>query len=262
MDKKESKRRIAYEVLIFLGVVALMTLITRLWPILLLTMVVILICALRLLFIRVRTVEAIEPAPPVPEPPQAETELDIVIKAFGLLQRRITEQLAYQYPGSRWVWGVTNAIERFRRGEPLIILLNRAGGYQKAQVAVHNLIFKGLYCLTAETKPIPPAAPEAPRRAAAPPDPFDGDDDVEEEALPDEAPINYERLAFEWVDANMAGINAKYNESIAQKQPEMLIPSEELPHPDSWPDVCVELKRNGFTAADFCEDGIKVNIAQ
>jgi hypothetical protein len=91
----------------------------------------------------------------------------------------------------------------------------------------------------------------------------DGEDNAEtEETLSDEAAINYGRLAFEWVDANMADINARYNESIAQSQNEMLIPSDELPHPDSWPDVCVELKRNGFTAADFCEDGIIVNIAQ
>ena len=260
MNKKELKGRIAAEALVFLGVVLLLAFIIRIWPIILLALAVMLICVLRLLFLRVRTVKVVEPTPPVPEPPQTETELGIIAKAFGLLQRRITEQLELQYPGARWVWGVTNAIERFRCGEPLIIMLNRAGGYQRAQVAVHNLIFKGLYYQTAEAQPVQPAVPETPRRIE-PPDPF-GDGFEFDEPLPDEAPINYGRLAFDWVDANIADINTRYNESIAKNQSEMLIPSEELPHPDSWPDVCEELKRNGFTAADFCEDGIVVNIAQ
>jgi hypothetical protein len=58
----------------------------------------------------------------------------------------------------------------------------------------------------------------------------------------------------------MVDINAKYNEAIAQSKDEMLSPAAELPHPDSWADVCAELKHNGFSVAEFCEDGIKVNI--
>ena len=261
MNKQEVKGRIAYEALVFLGAIALLTLITRLWPILFLVIVVMLVCVLRLMFIRVKTVKAIAPATPTPESPPVETEISIITKAFGLLQRRISEQLEAQYPGARWVWSATNTIEHFKMGEPMIILLNRAGGYQKAQVVVHNLLFKGLDYLTVKT-PVASVAPVTPPKTETP-EILDGDDGAEvEEPLPDEAPVNYGRLAFEWVDANMADINARYNESIAQSQSEMLIPSEELPHPDSWPDVCAELKRNGFTAADFCEDGIQVNVTQ
>jgi hypothetical protein len=36
------------------------------------------------------------------------------------------------------------------------------------------------------------------------------------------------------------------------------IAAENLPHPDSWQEICEELKRNGFTVAASCEDGIKI----
>lgn len=263
----ERKRRIAHEVMILLGVLALLTFITRLWPILMMVMLGILICALRLLFVKAKTAEAIAPASPPSEPPSPESELSIVQKAFGLLQRRITEQIGMQYPGARWVWGVTNAIEHFKNNAPLIILLNGAGGYNKAQVVVHNLMFRGLRFVSLETERIqpitPPAASPVPPPTELPAELQDdnGCDETENE-LPDEVPVNYERLAFEWVDANMESINARYNESLAEKQSEMLIPSEDLPHPDSWADVCKELKRNGFAVADLCEDGIKVNTMQ
>jgi len=260
-DRNELKSRIASEVIIILGILALLTFITRLWPILLLVMLGIIISALRLLFIRFRTVEVIVPAEPVTAPPP-ETEISITQKAFGLLQRRIREQLEMQYPGARWVWGAPNAILRFQNNEPLIILLNRAGGYCKAQVAVHNLMFKGLRFLTLETRADEPVI-------TAPVDnPADDIDDsvhessVSESGVQDEdLPVNYERLAFEWVDANTAEINEICNEAIAQSEKETLIAAENLPHPDSWPDICEELKRNGFSVAASCEDGIKIILS-
>ena len=253
----EKKRRIAYEVLILLGVLVLLTFITRIWPVLLLALVGVIICAMRLLFLKVKTVEPVEPVPP-PQPPPPETELSLVRKAFGLLQCRISEWVELQYPGARWVWGIPNAIERFRLSEPLIILLNGAGGYQKAQVFVCNLLFKGLRFLTLESQPENTDSAESLELEQ----PDDAADDDPQDDLPEDVPVNYGRLAFEWVDANMAGLDARYNESIAQNQTDMLIPSEDLPHPDSWPDVCDELTRNGFTEAVICEGGITVNITQ
>ena len=259
---KDMKRRVDYELLIFLGIVALMTFIVRLWPLLLLAMVCMLICALRMLFLRFKTVEVIVPAVAA-EPPPPESELSIMGRAFGLLQRRITEHLEQQYPGARWVWGTQNAMERFKRNEPLIIFLNSAGGYNKAQVVVNNLMFVELRYQTLEPEVDLPAEPTEPISPDDLDDPDDSDGtDTEEENTSGDEPINYGRLAFDWVDANMVDINAKYNEAIAENKTVMLIPAEELPHPDSWPDVCAELRRNGFDLADFCEDGIQVNITQ
>jgi hypothetical protein len=259
-DNNDRKRRIAHEVLVFLGILALMTLIMRLWPVFLLVLVGILICALRMLFLRVRTVEVIVPAPAADTPP-SETELSIIQKAFGLMQRRISEQLDLRFPGARWVWEMPNALERFRYNEPLIVLLNRAGGYNKAQVMVHNLLFHDLRYCTLETETDFSVVDPDPFGLGLNEDPADtGDPEPAEDAPMEDEPINYGRLAFEWVDANTVDISAKYNEAIAQNESGLFIPAAELPHPDSWPDVCAELKRSGFTAADFCEDGITVKI--
>jgi hypothetical protein len=257
-DKNEIKSRIASEVLIILGILALLTLITRLWPILLLVMLGIIVCALRLLFIRLRTVEVIVPAEPV-APPPPETELSILQKAFGLLQQRISEELEAQFPSARWVWESQSAIQRFKNNEPLFVLLNRAGGYCKAQVIVHNLMFKGLRFQTLDTG----AAPTA-KNAACDDAPNDVDDSIcealesENAAHDDDVTVNYSRLAFEWVDANATAINEMCNEAIAGKETETLIHADILPHPDSWQDICEELKRNGFSATALCEDGIKI----
>jgi len=263
----ERKARIAHEVIIILSVLALLMLVLRLWPVLLLVMLAIIACALRMVFLRLRTVEVIAPADLIPEPPPPDTEMSIVRKAFGLLQIRISENINQTYPAARWVWGVPNVIENFKNNLPLIILLNSAGGYQKAQVQVSNLMFKGLHYITAGVQPDgSDAHSEHDDSESDPSEDADADDDgadTDEDNIPsDEAPINYGCLAFEWVDASMVSLNTRYNEAIAQGQSEILIPSDDLPHPDSWPDVCDELKRSGFSVADFCEDGIRVNITQ
>ena len=51
MKDRDFKRRIAYEVLIILGVLALLLFVCRLWPILLLVILGIFVAAIRLLFL-------------------------------------------------------------------------------------------------------------------------------------------------------------------------------------------------------------------
>ena len=63
MKDKDFKRRIAYEVLIILGMLALLLFICRLWPILLLVILGIFVAALRLLFLSQRQVEVMHPLP-------------------------------------------------------------------------------------------------------------------------------------------------------------------------------------------------------
>jgi len=57
MNDKKRQRHIAYEVLVILGQLALLTYITRLWPILLLVILGIFVAALRLLFLSSQKVE-------------------------------------------------------------------------------------------------------------------------------------------------------------------------------------------------------------
>jgi hypothetical protein len=247
---RDFKRRIAYEVLFSLGALGLMCLITRLWPLLFLVIPGILTTALRLLFLSAKRTESPLPAATPPEPPRQDTEQDAVRIAFGVLQRRIAGQVTARYPAAKWVWAESNATERFAQGLELIILLNRAGGFKKAEVQVHNLQFRGLLYEN--------AASESPEEAAS----GSGDDDNPDNAYGGADRTDYSVLAFEWADANLLALNTRSNNVIAAGESAMLIPAHDLPHPDSWPDICSELTRNGFSGAAVNESGILVSLPE
>ena len=238
---RNSKKRVAYEVLIILTALALLCYITRLLPLLFLVVPFILITALRLLFVSVKKAEP--PVQPVilPAPTRPDTEQDIVRIAFGILQRRVTDQVTARYPAARWVWEAPNATERFAEGLQLTIMLNRAGGYKTTAVQVNNLQFRGLL--------YEPAEPDEPEAA-----PLAGDDDEER--------TDYSVLAFEWAEANLLALNTRCNEALARSETTMLIPARGLPYPDSWPDICGELSRSGFAGATTQDDGILVTLPQ
>ena len=77
MNDKNRQRHIAYEVLVILGQLALLTYITRLWPMLLLVILGIFIAALRLLFLSSQKVEPVKPLLTLPPPKQPPTEKDL-----------------------------------------------------------------------------------------------------------------------------------------------------------------------------------------
>ena len=88
-----------------------------------------------------------------------------------------------------------------------------------------------------------------------------GDQTAEPEEPPaEQKEVDYGLLSFEWVEANMQRLNALNNEAVAAGQDGFRISAEELPHGDSWPTLCAELVRNGFTAAEPMADGIHVKI--
>jgi hypothetical protein len=169
-----------------------------------------------------------QPPPPIPRP---ETEADLLRRAFGLIQRRITEHLAGYYPDARWVWETPNPQAHIAEGEPVHILLNRAGGYQRAEVRIHQLQFRGLKFCTLE-QPEEPLPPE-----------------------PDNTDFSF--LAYEWVEAHLALLN----ECIEGKT-ELHLEADELPDPASWPEICAELMRNGFGEAVVTATGITLKIPE
>ena len=144
MNQKEFKRRMAYEVLIILGMLALLTFICRLWPILLLIILGIFIAAIRLLFLSSKKVEVIEPMPQAPEPVKEPTERDVRELAYAVILKRITELITDEYPDARWVWENPNAKQCIQNGEEVYVLLNRAGGYRRAKVVIANLQVLGI----------------------------------------------------------------------------------------------------------------------
>ena len=176
---------------------------------------------------------------PMPPPARPDNEADILRHAFGLIQRRITEHLAGTYPEARWVWETPNAQARIVAGEPVHILLGRAGGYRRAEVRIDRLLFKGLKFESVPESQPPPEGPSG---------------------EPDET--DYSLLAFEWVDSHVQELNQRGNELVGHGETEICIAADELPDPDSWPDICAELMRNGFSEAVVTETGITTKLPQ
>ena len=229
-----------------LGMLALLTFICRLWPILLLVLLSILIAALRLLFLSSRKVEVIEPlpCPLLPEPVRGPTEKDVQELAYSVILRRVTELVLSEYPEARWVWEAPNAERLIRENQEVFILLNRAGGYRRARVVIQNLQVLGI-----EYNPLPLEAES---------DQEDHTPETEEEPETQ----NYELLAFEWADAHIFELNARCNEAIGENLSEVVLLAEELPIRDSWADICRELVRAGLTDVQCVSEGIRINLTQ
>ena len=127
----DKKKHLLNDIVVVIMLLAALLTIVRLWPLLLLLLIGLIAYALWVLFHVARQPVKTEPAP-LPMLPAPVTEQSLLSAAFGLLQRKITEQVVIRYPDARWVWGASNTFDQFAAGQPLTILLNSAGGYQKA----------------------------------------------------------------------------------------------------------------------------------
>lgn len=259
MNDKNRQRHIAYEVLVILGQLALLTYITRLWPILLLVILGIFIAALRLLFLSSQKVEPVRPLPTLPPPQQPPTEKDLQSAAYTIVQCRITQILSAKFPEARWVWENPRAIEGILAGNPIYVLLNRAGGYRRGRVVIQQ--FQVVDIVFDEKQPTPtpstpvPASDLNPARNPAPPAPVPEDD---EEPMPE----NFGPLAFNWVESHVIDLNEQCNEAVAEGLSEYLIPAQELPVTESWDAICEALIHSDFRGAHCCDEGIIIEIEQ
>ena len=245
MNKKDQKRHMAYEALVLLGMLALLTFICRLWPILLLIILGIFAAVIRLLFLSSRKIEVIVPLPLLPEPVKETTEKDVQVLAYSVILRRVTELVLSEYPEARWVWEAPNAEKLIQESQEVFILLNRAGGYRRAKVVIRNLQVVGIEY-----------NPQVEENAVLEPE----DNAPEPEEEPEEQ--NYELLAFEWADAHIFELNARCNEAIGENLSELILLAEELPVRESWADICRELIRAGLTDVQCVSEGIKINLTQ
>ena len=124
----EKKKHLLSDIFTVIMFIAALLAIIRLWPILLLLLIGLIACALWTLFHVAKQPVKTESAPP-PMLPEPVSEQSMLTTAFGLLQRRITEQVVARFPNARWVWSMPDAFSQFAAGRPLIIMLNGAGGY-------------------------------------------------------------------------------------------------------------------------------------
>lgn len=261
MTKKEWQRRMAYEALVILGMLALLLFVCRLWPILLLVILGIFAAVLRLVFLSSPKVQPIRPEQPTsvaPAPQQAVTNREAEntedAQSFGDLQTQITSWVRQEYPNARWVWKYPDAKARFQRGEDMAILLNRAGGYREAVIYLQGKrLFEIQYlCAPAEKPQLEePASPPEEQPA------------MEEAASQPETsqPEDYSLTAFEWVESHLEELNTLCNECIAQKQDFLLLTGGDLPEPAAWSALCQELLRNGLSCR-VQEEGVQIEITR
>ena len=247
--KKDWVRSMTYEAIVILGVIALLTFICRLWPLLLFVMLCLIGAAIRLLFLKVKdvTTQQEPEVVSVPEPkPKPVTERDVKDLAFSVILTRITELVEADYPKAKWVWEKPNAKALVLAGDEAYIILSGAGGYRRARLVVENLQLKSLDYMTVSQKPkeIDEDLPED----------FDEEDDDAE------IPVNYELMAFEWAESNVIELNERCNNAVGEGKEEMLIPADELPVPESWECICTELNRAGLENLEIVPEGIKIKF--
>lgn len=259
MNDRNRNRHMAYEALVILGLLALLLYITRLWPILLLVILGIFIATLRLLFLASRKVEPVEPLLALPEPKkqQEPTEKDMLVLAYQVIQHRITQILKAKYPDARWIWENPRAQEDIFLGNPVYIILNKAGGYRKGLVLIRNLqVFDVVF--DAAPKEQPGEKPPVITKPISEPIP---QEDVSEEDE-DDIPEDFGLLAFQWVEAHVIELNERVNEAIGKRESSILISASELPVQESWLEICKELERNDLSGAICHKDGIIIEFEQ
>ena len=245
---KDFVRRMTHEALIILEMLAFFTFMFRLWPLLLLVIFLILLGAVRLMFLKAKASTVQQAEEVKEEPNRAPTEKDVRDLAYSVILTRISELVSSEYPTAKWVWEKPNARKLIENGEEVCIILSGACGYRRAKVKIQNLQVVGLEYLAAKPLEKPEVVEE-----------------VDEEAI-DEAseptPVNYELLAFEWAEAHVIELNDRCNEAIGQGKTELILMSEELPTRESWENICTELKRAGLEDVEVITDGIKINLQQ
>ncbi|WP_409969302.1 hypothetical protein RFF05_05065 [Bengtsoniella intestinalis] len=245
---KLKTRALAQDVLTTIGLIILVLLFLRLWPLLLLAIVCAIVAAVRLLYINLdKYTEPVEEIPPVPVYRSVENEAELRAAAFQILQNRITQQLCECYPDARWVWETHAPINALANGDVLAILLNHAGGYRRATIVVKELqfvtlVFDGL------SNPTPCQEHK---------DEDDDTEDDEEDETPaptePEPPTDYSFLAYHWVNDHLTMLNALCNEAISKNEYIVVLTAEQLPEMESWPAICDCLAENELGAT--VEDG-------
>lgn len=255
MNDKNKHRHMAYEAMMVLMQIALLTFIIRLWPILLLMILGIFVAALRLLFLSSKKVEPVKPLPTSLPPTQPPTEVDMASMAFCIIQRRITQILQGKFPEVRWIWENPRAREDIITGNAVYVLLNKTGGYRRGRVVIRNFHVFDIVFEDEKPKHEDPASPPPVDPKPAPPVPTPHE---EEEELPE----NYGLIAFQWVEAHVMELNDRCNEAIGEGFTEYLIPASELPVSESWEEICKELIRNDLHGAQCCDEGIIIEFEQ
>ena len=245
MRKPNDVKGFAQDALIIICLVIFLSFMFRFWPITILAIIALLV----VLVIRACKKQPQEEV--VHEQPQERqskliTDKDLFPLEYGVLTSKISQLVEQEYPGAQWIWERPNVRKLLQNGEEIFIRLNKAGGYRRVKVHITNLFVRGLEVVPKaneqQVKPIQEKEPEV----------------TKEEPMK----VNYELMAFDWVENHIAELNERCNNAIGDGKDSILLTAEELPVQESWASICEELKRMDLSAVEMIPEGIKITLLQ
>lgn len=234
MEKKLAKLNKA---VIILGIIAILTLLFRLWPFFFIALA---------LFIGARIWCRILSAKLPKESDVKRPAKRRTSRAKKGIGEQVNMWVTADYPNAKWVWAHVDTPKRIANGEDVFIILNGAGGYRRARVNITGNIVVALEYMKA---PIKESVPEQKLEVIP-----------AENVAPEKQSENYDLMAYEWVEAHINELNERLNEAVGDGNSDYLLSAKELPIPESWTSVCAELKRAGVSEAECVEEGIKIKI--
>ena len=243
MTNKDKKIQRTAKCLTAFGVIALLSLAFRLWPVFILAVFLSAVAGARYVYLTKK--ETAEQADETVREPK-EKEKPVTPRKESLqdfVTDSINKLMASEYPEEDWIWEYPDAVSRLEKREDVCIILFGSNGFRKAKV-----VFSG-YSATAlefpeETveEPIESDSPSQTQSASA--------------VVPD-----YGLIAFEWADAHITELNGRCNDAIGRGEKELVLDLAELPVRESWDALCEELLRAGVKSAECRENGIAIGLA-
>lgn len=234
MEKKLAKLNKA---VIILGVIAILTLLFRLWSFFFIALALYIGARIWCRILRAKLPKESNVKRPV------KRRSSRAKKGIG---EQVNMWVTADYPNAKWVWAHVDTPTRIANGEDVFIILNGAGGYRRARV---NIIGNIVVALEYMKAPIRESVPEQKLEV------------IPTENVTVEKPsANYDLMAYEWVEAHINELNERLNEAVGSGISEYLLSAKELPIPESWTSICTELKRAGVSEAECVQEGIKIKI--
>lgn len=231
MTREEKNAERSAKVLSGAFVVLLFALMLRLWPVLIASVAVCAVSGAMCLYY-VKRAQKSEEKPCGEEPPKAE-QTDLHAQFCGL----VGAMIAKEYPECDWQWEHPDPLALLKKGEDVYVFLRQKEGYKRALVQMQGFFPKGL------TFP---------------------DEQKQENAEPPKQiaeRVDYDLVAFEWMEANLARLNERCNDAIGAGEGELVLSPSELPERGSWEKLCEMLQREGLQGVQPTEDAIKITLS-
>ena len=247
MNTKQRKQSHVCDALEILVALLLLVFINRLWPILLLVILGVFVVALRLAFLPCREDETES----CPREQSRSAEKSAPDQQYTTIVQQVAGLVRHDYPDARWVWESPRAREHIEAGENVYILLDHAGGFQKAEVQIRDMCTVSLKYETKE--PAVGVGSQATETHST---------EESEPVQPEDEPMqeDYSLLAFEWVESNIIDCNRRCNDAIGHGVADVILTAEELPGKESWEDICEQLKREGLRDVETTPSGIRIHL--